>query len=180
LAIGRLNFAKQDMLNALSLAVRSLIATVRVAASVLLVCSVAINFANIIGRYFFHSAISWAEEVMLFLMIGCVFLGAASVTWSGIHIRMDIFVRMLPEKARLAVELAGELVFLATVVALMAIGWPVIERLIDFDQRSMAANMPLSIPHAAIPLGLACMALLTIARLMTGRWREPPARGSGH
>src|SRR5579859_4287084 len=102
------------MISGLSLAVRSLVATVRAAATVLLVCSVAINFANIIARYFFHSAISWAEEVMLFLMIGCVFLGGAAVTWSGLHIRMDIVVRLLPERVRLAVELLSELVFLAT------------------------------------------------------------------
>lgn len=167
------------MINGFTLAIRSLIATVRVAASVLLVCSVLINFANIIARYFFHSAISWAEEVMLFLMIGCVFLGAASVTWAGIHIRMDIFVRMLPERMRHAVELLAELVFLATATALLAVGWPVIERLVAFDQRSMAANMPLAIPHSAIPIGLACMAVLTIARLVTGRWRDEHARGTG-
>jgi TRAP-type C4-dicarboxylate transport system permease small subunit len=167
------------MINGLSLAVRGLNATVRAAASVLLICSVTINFANIIARYFFHSAISWAEEVMLFLMIGCVFLGAASVTWSGLHIKMDIFVRMLPEKLRFAVELLAELVFLATATMLLVIGWPVIERLIAFDQRSMAANMPLAIPHAAIPIGIGCMAVLTVARLVTGRWRDEHSRGSG-
>ena len=168
------------MIDALLLAVRGLIATVRTAASILLACSVAINFANIVARYFFHSAISWAEEVMLFLMIGCVFLGGASVTWSGLHIRMDIVVRLLPEKIRLAVELLSELVFLAAAGLLLIFAWPVVERLVAFDQRSLAANMPLAIPHAVIPIGIACMAILTIARLVTGRWHEPHSRGSSH
>ncbi len=168
------------MISGLLLAVRGLIATVRTAASILLACSVAINFANIIARYFFHSAISWAEEVMLFLMIGCVFLGAASVTWSGLHIRMDIVIRRLPDKVRLAVELLSELVFLSTAVVLLVFSWPIIERLVAFDQRSMAANLPLAMPHSAIPIGLACMAVLTLARLVTGRWREPPSRTPGH
>ena len=168
------------MIDALLLAVRGLIATVRTAASILLACSVAINFANIVARYFFHSAISWAEEVMLFLMIGCVFLGGASVTWSGLHIRMDIVVRLLPEKIRLAVELLSELVFLAAAGLLLIFAWPIVERLVAFDQRSLAANMPLAIPHAVIPIGIACMAILTIARLVTGRWHEPHSRGSSH
>ncbi len=168
------------MINGLLVCARSLAATVRAAASVLLACSVTINFTNILGRYFFHSAISWAEEVMLFLMIGCVFLGGASVTWSGLHIRMDIVVRQLPGRVRLAINLLSELVFLATATVLLVFSWPIIERLVAFDQRSMAANLPLAIPHAVVPIGLACMALLTIARLFTGRWREPRSRGSGH
>ncbi len=168
------------MINGLLVCARSLAATARAAASVLLVCSVAINFANILGRYFFHSAISWAEEVMLFLMIGCVFLGGASVTWSGLHIRMDIVVRQLPKRVRLAIHLLSELVFLATATVLLMFSWPIIERLVAFDQRSMAANLPLAIPHAVIPIGMACMAVLTIARLLTNRWREPRSRGSEH
>ena len=168
------------MISGLLLAIRGLIATVRTAASILLVCSVAINFANIVARYFFHSAVSWAEEVMLFLMIGCVFLGAANVTWSGLHIRMDIVLRQFPERIRLGIELLSELVFLGTAAVLLVFAWPVIERLVAFDQRSMAANMPLAIPHAAIPIGIACMAVLTIARLVTGRWRESRSQGTSH
>ena len=37
---------------------------------------------------------------MLFLMIGCVFLGAGPVGWMGRHIRMDVVVSLLPPRAR--------------------------------------------------------------------------------
>ena len=37
-------------------------AALRVAAGCMLVASVAINFANIIGRYFLSVSIPWAEE----------------------------------------------------------------------------------------------------------------------
>ena len=57
---------------------RALMAALRVAAGAMLVASVGINFANIIGRYFLSVSLSWAEEAMLFLMIGCVFLGAGA------------------------------------------------------------------------------------------------------
>ena len=77
-----------------------LMAALRVAAGAMLVASVGINFANIIGRYFLSVSLSWAEEVMLFLMIGCVFLGAAPVGWMGRHIRMDVVVSLLPPRAR--------------------------------------------------------------------------------
>ena len=60
-----------------------LVSVLRTAAGVLLVASIVLNFANVVGRYFFNSSIYWAEEVMLFLMVGCVFLGNGVVAWSG-------------------------------------------------------------------------------------------------
>src|SRR5262245_14279147 len=57
-----------------------------------LVCIVAINGANVIGRYFFGRPFSWAEELMLFLMILGVFSGAIAITWRNMHIRIDIVI----------------------------------------------------------------------------------------
>jgi TRAP-type C4-dicarboxylate transport system permease small subunit len=159
------------MIQVLLRVVRALLALLRVVAGVLLVCSVLLNFANIVGRYFFHSSISWAEETMLFLMVGCVFLGSGPVAWSGRHIRMDVFVRMMPAKIRESLDLLSELVFLATAIMLVVFAWPTIRQLIAFDQRSLAADIPLAIPQAMIPIGLSIMAFLVAVRLLTGRWR---------
>jgi C4-dicarboxylate transporter, DctQ subunit len=144
----------------------ALMAGLRLAAGAMLIASVCINFANIIGRYFFSVSLSWAEEAMLFLMIGCVFLGAGPVGWLGRHIRMDVVVSLLPERARHAFELFSELVTIATCVALAIFAWPVVTMLADLDQRSASANFPLVIPQAALPLGLLLMALLIAVRLI--------------
>jgi TRAP-type C4-dicarboxylate transport system permease small subunit len=159
------------MIQVLLRGVRALLALLRIVAGVLLVCSVMLNFANIVGRYFFHSSISWAEETMLFLMVGCVFLGSGPVAWSGRHIRMDVFVRLMPAKIRESLDLLSELVFLATAIVLVIFAWPTIRQLIAFDQRSLAADIPLAIPQAMIPIGLSIMAFLVAVRLITGRWR---------
>jgi TRAP-type C4-dicarboxylate transport system permease small subunit len=159
------------MIQVLLRGVRALLALLRIVAGVLLVCSVMLNFVNIVGRYFFHSSISWAEETMLFLMVGCVFLGSGPVAWSGRHIRMDVFVRLMPAKIRESLDLLSELVFLATAIVLVIFAWPTIRQLIAFDQRSLAADIPLAIPQAMIPIGLSVMAFLVAVRLITGRWR---------
>jgi TRAP-type C4-dicarboxylate transport system permease small subunit len=159
------------MIQVLLRVVRALLALLRIVSGVLLVCSVMLNFANIVGRYFFHSSISWAEETMLFLMVGCVFLGSGPVAWSGRHIRMDVFVRLMPAKIRESIDLLSELVFLATAIVLVIFAWPTIHQLAAFDQRSLAADIPLAIPQAMIPIGLSIMAFLVAVRLITGRWR---------
>jgi TRAP-type C4-dicarboxylate transport system permease small subunit len=143
----------------------ALMAVLRVAAGAMLVASVGINFVNIIGRYFLSVSLSWAEESMLFLMIGCVFLGAAPVGWAGRHIRMDVVVSLLPPRARQAFELFSDLVTIATCVTLAVFAWPVMTMLAELDQRSSSANIPLVIPQAAVPAGLLLMALLIAVRL---------------
>ncbi|HJY16358.1 MAG TPA: TRAP transporter small permease [Xanthobacteraceae bacterium] len=154
--------------------VRWLLALTRAAAAIFLITSVAINFANIIGRYFFSISIPWAEEIMLFLMVGCVFTGCCAVAWEGRQIRMDVVVNMLPPKLRELVNVFSELVLIATAVAVTVFAWPVISDLAAFDERSQAANFPLVIPQAMVPIGYTLMGLLVAIRLIV-RWR----RGAG-
>jgi TRAP-type C4-dicarboxylate transport system permease small subunit len=160
------------MIDNLLRGVRALLAVIRVLSGVMLVASVALNFANVIGRYFFSVSIPWAEEAMLFLMVGCVFLGNGVVAWSGRQIRMDIVISRLPPKVRAALDLFSELVLIATTVTIVIFAWPVIRDLAAFDQRSQAADFPLVIPQALVPIGLAIMALLVAARLLTGQRRS--------
>ena len=150
----------------LSKAAAALITMLQVAAGAMLIGSVAINFANIIGRYFLSVSLSWAEEVMLFLMIGCVFLAAGPVGWMGRNIRMDVVVSALPARLRAAFEIFADLVTVATCIALAIFAWPVTTMLTELDQRSDSANIPLVIPQAAVPLGLLLMALLIGVRLV--------------
>src|ERR1700736_6788609 len=99
--------------------VRALVAVIGVLSGVLLGASDALNFADVGGRYLFNASIPWAEEAMLFLMVGCVFLGNGVVAWSGRQIRMDVVVRMLPPEVREALDLFSEIVFLITAVAIV-------------------------------------------------------------
>ena len=156
--------------------VRALLALLRVLSGILLAASVTLNFANVIGRYFFSASIPWAEEAMLFLMVGCVFLGNGIVAWSGRQIRMDVVVSRMPPKVRAALDLLSELVYIATAIAIVVFAWPVIRDLAAFDQRSQAADFPLAIPQAMVPIGLSIAALLVAIRLLVAR----RAAGTGH
>src|SRR5580704_6649507 len=164
----------------LATGVRWLLAITRTIAGVCLLSSVAINFANIIGRYFFSVSIPWAEEIMLFLMVGCVFTGCCAVAWEGRQIRMDVVVGMLPANVRQFLALLSELVMIAAAAAVAVFAWPVITQLAAFDERSQAANFPLVIPQAMIPIGYTLMALLVAVRLMRRPSRPSGANASQH
>src|ERR1700731_1875425 len=168
------------MMDGLLKGVRWLLMVTRPLSGICLLASVCINIFNIIGRYFFSVSIPWAEEIMLFLMVGCVFTGCCAVAWEGRQIRMDVVVSMLPAKVRDFLALLSELVMIATAAAVTAFAWPVISQLAAFDERSQAANFPLVIPQAMIPIGYSLMALLVAVRLMRRPSRAPGADASQH
>jgi C4-dicarboxylate transporter DctQ subunit len=157
------------MIAGLLKAVRALLALTRTLSAILLALSVVVNFANIIGRYFFNVSITWAEEVMLFLMVGCVFTGCCAVAWEGRQIRMDVVVGMMPPSVRNLFALLSELLLLATAALVAIFAWPVIEQLAEFDERSAAANFPMVIPQVMIPIGYTLMAVVVAVRLATRR-----------
>ncbi len=160
--------------------IKGLVASIRVLIATLLLIAITLNFANIIGRYVFNSPINSAEEVMLFLLVAVVFLGNSVVSWEGKQIRMDVFLHMLPPSMRRWLEVFADLVTIAVSLALVWFAWPVINMLVEFDQRSQAANVPLFIPQLLIPVGLALTALLTATRLVREIRRQGVAEPDAH
>ena len=169
------------MIEAIHKGVHWLLTFTRSASAICLIASVIINFTNIIGRYFFNVSIPWAEEIMLFLMVGCVFTGCCAVAWEGRQIKMDVVIGMLPPQWRELLHVLSEIVLVATAAAVTVFAWPVITQLAAFDERSQAANFPLAIPQAMIPIGYTLMALLVAFRLVmrwqVGSGRAGPAAG---
>lgn len=137
-----------------------------VTAAVALLVIVAINGANVVGRYFFGAPISWAEEMMLFLMVLIVFAASAAVTWRRQHIGIDLFVEWLsPVWNRVATFMTGLIAVL--VLGLISYGsLEIVSTLYGFDQRSDALELPVWIPQSFVTAGLALMALMLILRFV--------------
>jgi TRAP-type C4-dicarboxylate transport system permease small subunit len=135
-----------------------------VIAAIALLAIVAINGANVVGRYFFGAPISWAEEMMLFLMVLIVFSASAAVTWRRQHIGIDLLVEWLPPPlGRAATFMTGLIAIL--VLGLISYGsFEIVSTLYAFDQRSEALELPVWIPQSFLTIGFAMMALMLILR----------------
>jgi TRAP-type C4-dicarboxylate transport system permease small subunit len=168
------------MIEAIHKGVAWLLTLTRSMSAICLISSVVINFINIIGRYVFSVSIPWAEEIMLFLMVGCVFTGCCAVAWQGRHIRMDMMISMLPKKLHDFFNLLSELVLIGAAIAVTVFSYPVITQLAAFDERSEAANFPLVIPQSMVPIGYTLMALLIAIRLLTPRRSPAGPAGDTH
>ena len=138
-----------------------------VIAALSLLCIVAINGANVVARYFFGSPFSWAEELMLFLMILGVFTGAVAVTWRNIHIRIDTLIDRLPPTLRRVVSVIATLASIAILSIVMVASFRLVALLASMDQRSDALHAPSWIPQSFVTIGLGLMALMMLAKLVT-------------
>ena len=56
-------------------------------------------FANVLMRYFFHSGLTWAEEISRFLFVWLIFLGSIVGFRDNEHLGIDTLVRKLSAKA---------------------------------------------------------------------------------
>jgi TRAP-type C4-dicarboxylate transport system permease small subunit len=131
----------------------------------LLFAIVAISCANVFGRYVLGAPIGWADEAVIFLMIWAVFLGAAAVAWTDQHIKVEVLVELTPPRVRLAVRAAVDLVTAGVVFLMAWSGSMVVWKLMRFDQRSDALEVPLFIPQGALPVGMSIIGLFVLIRL---------------
>jgi TRAP-type C4-dicarboxylate transport system permease small subunit len=133
--------------------------------AVALVVAVALNFAAVVGRYLLGVAVVGTDELQIFLMVWMAFLGAAIVTWREKHLRMDVLSGFLPRRARAAVRRAeaAVLLVLACVVVWESAGY--VRQMIALGRQSDAAGIPMAVPHAAVTIGFALIALIAAVRL---------------
>lgn len=137
---------------------------VRALLGALILAGVVINFANVIGRYVFWRPIIWAEEILVFIMIWCVMLGAAVVTWENAHLRMDGVYQLASPRVRRWLDLVSATAFLAAAVFVLVESIRVVALIASTGQRSVVAEVPMAIPYAAIPVSFALIAAIVVWR----------------
>ena len=143
----------------------------------LILASIGINFANVIGRYVFLSPIIWAEEIMIYIMVWIAFAGAVLVTWRNRHLGIDILLAALPEFWKRAVRILTTLGFVAVCVFAIVQSWQVMAVFFQTAQVSVIAEIPMIIPHAALLFGMVLMLFAVIVRfrLYAEGWFEDAA-----
>ena len=143
----------------------ALIGGVRIIVGASIFVSIGINFANIAGRYLFSEPIIWAEEILNYLMVWSVFLGAVLVTWEGRHIKMDLISARFRPPASVILNIVTVVVFAAVCCFMILQSWTATSVAQQMDQRSVAAEIPMVFAHVAVLLGFAGMLLAVLLRL---------------
>jgi len=132
------------------------------------IAAVLLNFANIVGRYVLGRAIVGADETLIYIMLGIVFVGIIVVTARDAHLRMSMMADLAPELFRrwlrrlewlILALVAGFVAWIATSISLQLQG---------FGQRSLSANIPMWLPHGVVAFGLAATAAIAVWMCLRG------------
>lgn len=131
----------------------------------LILIAIGINFANVISRYMFNFALFWAEEIMIFLIVWCVFIAAATVAFDGANLKMDLLSARFPPRLRSLVNGAAAIASIGLVGFAAWQSMIVVRLFAEGGSVSVTASVPMVIPHSAVFIGLVLMVLAVVFRL---------------
>jgi C4-dicarboxylate transporter, DctQ subunit len=122
-----------------------------------------IGLAQVVGRYIApRYAISWAEEVIVYLIVWGIMLAASQLVRTDGHVRPDLVLRAVPPRVQRWMEVVNCIAALAFCVGLAWYGWSIVMTSWQLDERSSSdLQFPIWLYSAAVPTG---------AILMTGRY----------
>ena len=122
-----------------------------------------VGLVQVIGRYVApRYAISWAEEVIVYLIVWGIMLAASQLVRTDGHVRPDLVLRAVPPRAQRWMEVLNCIAALVFCVGLAWYGWSIVATSWQLDERSSSdLQFPMWLYSAAIPTG---------AMLMTGRY----------
>ena len=153
----------------------------------LILVGIVINFANVVGRYVFLEPIIWAEEIMIYIMVWTVFVGAVLVSFEGQHLKMDFFSVKLPSPWKETINFISTAAVLLVCVFMIPNDWTVVKLMWQNDQRSVVAEIPMVIPHFALLLGFVLIFIAVAVRFrshvcgtLTSEVDEIVAEHGGH
>src|SRR5260370_8339109 len=116
--------------------------------------AVRLNFANGVGRYLLGLSLLGADEVQTFIMVAMTFLGAAVVTRRNLHLRMDVLVRFLPARARVALRVAEQVLLAALAGFVLTQSYFYALQMWRIGRTTAMAGIPSWLPPATPPTAL--------------------------
>jgi len=129
-----------------------------------LILGITLNFINVVGRYFAGFTITGVDEIEIYILITIAFIGAAAVTWRGEHLRMDVLLHACPLWLQRVVAVIETLVMLVVTGFVAWQSFLYVQRMYSLGAVSDIARVPTWIPHSAITIGFASMAILVVLR----------------
>ncbi len=136
-------------------------------ACILLVVNIGDILLGVFCRYILKSSIIWTEEVARFSLVWMVMMGALGAAVRGDHMVIDFVVPRLPPFLQRIVEW-GRFLLAGGILSLMI--WLGLTNAVQiWHMKTLALNIPKTIPLLSLPLGFALLLAGMILMHFSGR-----------
>jgi len=160
----------------LARAVEYLARTIEACLILMLAAYLSVITAQIALRYLRIDVLYWSEELVRYLLVWSVLLGATVATHRNAHVRVDLLENRLAGRARRALEIVNTLVLLAFALTLTWAGVLLIQRTGMMTSSMLGIRMSViySVVAASGALDVIFLAV-RLAALVLGTGRDDPA-----
>jgi C4-dicarboxylate transporter DctQ subunit len=130
--------------------------------------ALAVALWQVLSRYFFpQQSISYAEEVLVYLLIWGIMIVSSQLVSTDGHVRPDIVRNVVPARAARWMEIFNCAAAIAFCGALTWYGWQIVETARAIDEHSSSdLQFPMWIYYLALPTGAALMSVRYVIRLI--------------
>lgn len=149
--------------------------------------ALAIALWQVLSRYLFpQESISYAEEVMVYLLVWGIMIVSSQLVSTDSHVRPDVVRNVVPAGVARWMEIFNCVAAVVFCGALAWYGWQIVETARAIDEHSSSdLRFPMWIYYAALPTGGALMLIRYIIRLIgvagsSGLNPMPPRHPGGH
>ena len=126
------------------------------------VLMIVVTLAQVIFRYVIAAPLPWSEELARYCFVWIVFLGGAIGLSRGIHLGVDLFVNLLPERFRVGIEILSNVLISCFAASVIFASYPVIS--MNMMQHSPALGVKMSWIYIAIPISMGLIFLICLER----------------
>lgn len=154
----------QSELHRHSMVLSWLLAIAKASVIAISVVMVIVTLSQVIFRYVLTAPLPWSEELARYCFVWIVFLGGAIGLSRGIHLGVDLFVNLLPDPVRRAVDILTSVLIAAFAATVIYASLPVLN--MNMFQRSPALGVQMSWIYMAIPISMGLIFLICAERVI--------------
>jgi C4-dicarboxylate transporter DctQ subunit len=123
---------------------------------------------QVASRYFFpRQAISFAEEVIVYLMIWAILIVSSQLVRTDSHVRPDLVLNVAPAKVKRWLEVFNSVAAIVFCAGFTWFGWQVALIALALDERSASdLRFPMWIYYGSLPTGGLLMSIRYVIRLV--------------
>ncbi|OLO26395.1 TRAP transporter small permease protein [Alkalihalophilus pseudofirmus] len=117
-------------------------------------------------RYIMGSSLAWSEELARYCFIWLVYLGISYGVKKQRHIKVDVMLLLLKDRAKIVLNILANLLFLGFAIFVMFYGYDIAQKLLTWGQKSPALQIPMGLVYLATPIGMGLTAIRLVQQLI--------------
>jgi C4-dicarboxylate transporter, DctQ subunit len=157
---------------------KALAAVEAVGIVVLTLTALAIGVMQVALRYIFNSGIPWSEGVFITLTIWAMLLAGSRAVRDGVHVRVDVGIRLLPAPLRRAAELIALVAPLILCGFFFYTGFLYTHFVYGLGIISQDAQLPDWVVYGCVPVTMAAFVLRYLILIVRWSRGEPLPGGT--